>query len=64
MSSEVSRITAWSVTSDDGVTKYYLPLPDGELKEISREEAMQQPGQWLGRNPTIREPEEDPEPER
>ena len=56
MSSEVSRITAWSVTSEEGETKYYIPMPDGELKEISREEVEQLPGRWLNGDP---EPEKE-----
>ena len=56
MSSEVANITVWSTTSDDGETKYYLPMPDGELKEITREEAEQQSGKWLNGDP---EPEKE-----
>ena len=56
MSDKPGRITAWSVTSEEGETKYYLPMPDGELKEISREEANQLPGRWLNGDP---EPEKE-----
>ena len=63
MSDEPGRITLWSYTPKDGNPRFFLPLPNGELKEISREEAKQVPGRWMGRNRTIIEPEEDPEPE-
>ena len=56
MSSEVSRITAWSVTSEEGETKYYIPMPDGELKEITRKQVEKLPGKWLNGDP---EPEKE-----
>ena len=57
MSDEPSRITLWAYKPEGEPPRYFVPLPNGKLKEISREEAKQVKGRWLGRNPTIKEPE-------
>ena len=59
-----SRITLWAYAPEDGNPRFFLPLPNGELKEISREEAKQVKGRWLGRNPIDPDENEDPEPQQ
>ena len=59
-----SRINLWAYCPPDGNPRFFLPLPNGELKEISREEAKQVKGRWSGRNPIDPDENEDPEPQQ